>query len=289
MIIFGLRNSVKLAKSIAKHTKAQFSEFNSQNFPDGESHLRFMKSVKNQHVVLVNSFHPNPNDALVELVFATQAANDFGAKKVTVVAPYLGYMRQDKEFSPGEVVSSCYMGLLLSCADEIITIDPHLHRYKTLGEVIETKTIRLSANEAIAKYIQKYHPKAIIVGPDSESYQWAEHIAEKLHHHAVVLRKKRYNSTTVRIKVKEDVDWKGKDIVIVDDIISTGHTMIEPIKQLKQKGVKKIYCIAVHGVFVLDSVKRLQKLGTNVICTNTIERKESKIDVSELVARVLKK
>ncbi len=287
MLIIGMRNSVKLAKSIAKHARAQFSELNSKHFPDGESNLRFMRTVKGQQVVLVNSFHPNPNDALIELIFAARTARDLGAKKVSIVAPYLGYMRQDKAFHPNECVSSKYMGELLNCADELITIDPHLHRYKTLSQVFKTKTKRLSANALIADHIKKYHPKAIIVGPDSESYQWAEHIAEKLHHHAVVLRKKRYNSTTVRIKVKDDVEWKNKDVVIVDDIISTGHTMIEPIKQLKQKKVRNIYCIAVHGVFVLDAVKRLEKLGARVICTNTIERKESKIDVARLVAENL--
>ena len=288
MIIIGMSNSVRLAKSIAKHAGKTFSELNSKHFPDGESNLRFMKSVKGKHVVLVNSFYPNPNNTLTELYFATRSAKNQGAKKVTIIAPYLGYMRQDKAFHQGEIVSSSYMGELMSCADELITIDPHLHRYKTLNQVIKTKTKRLSANGLIAEYIKKNHSNAIIIGPDSESYQWAEHIAEKLRHHAVVLRKKRYSSTIVRIKLKQDVKWNGKNVVIVDDIISTGHTMIEPIKQLKTKGVKNIYCIGVHGIFVLDAVKKLEKLGAKVICTNTIERKQSKIDVAKLIVANIK-
>lgn len=288
MLIIGMRNSFKLAKSIAKKGNYNFSELKSKYFPDGESNLRFMKNVKYKHVVLVNSFHPNPNTSLVELYFATKTAKSLGARKVTIVAPYLGYMRQDKAFHPNEVISSKHVGELLSCADEIITIDPHLHRYKSLSQVFKTKTKRLSANNLIAEYIKKHVPKAIIVGPDSESYQWAEHIAEKLHCHAVILKKKRYSSTTVRIKVKENVNWKGQDVVIVDDVISTGNTMIEPIKQLKKKKVRNIYCIAVHGVFVMNAVERLQRLGAKIICTNTIERKQSKIRVDELIASALK-
>ena len=145
----------------------------------------------------------------------------------------------------------------------------------------------MSANEAIAKYIQKNIKNAVIIGPDSESYQWAEAIAEKIHLHAIILKKKRYTSRHVSIKVKKGIDFKGKNVVIVDDIISTGHTMIEPIKQIKKLGAKKVYCIGVHGLFVENALKLLKKLGATVITTNTIQNPAAKIDLSEAIAKQL--
>ncbi len=283
-MIIGCSNSKKLARDIARKSRQEYSELITKKFPDGETYLRFKTDVKNKEIVLVNSCHPNPNDALMELIFAAQTAKELEAKKVIIVAPYLAYLRQDKRFHSGECKSNSIIAKLLNCADELITIDPHLHRIKNLNEIFKIKTKRLSANKTISEYINSNHKNALIIGPDEESYQWAEKIAEEINSHAVILRKKRYTSRSVRIKLKQDVDFKNKDVVIVDDIISTGHTMIEPIKQLKQKGVKKITCICVHGLFVEEALERLKRLGVDVISTNTIESKVSKIDLSKFIA-----
>jgi ribose-phosphate pyrophosphokinase len=247
-----------------------------------------MFNPKGKHIVLVNSCHPDPNNNMLELVFAAHTAKELGAKKVTIVAPYLCYMRQDKRFHSGECKSNTIMSKLLSVADHILTVDPHLHRIKNLREIFRIKATRLSANDAIAKYLKKNMKNEVIVGPDGESYQWARAIADKIHVHATVLRKKRYTSRVVRIKVKADVDFKGKNVVIVDDIISTGHTMIEPIKQIKKMGAKKIYCIGIHGLFVEGALKKLKKLGATVLTTNTIVNPVSKIDMAETIAKALK-
>lgn len=288
-MIVGCSNSQKLARKIAKQLKTEFSELIIKHFPDGETYLRFKTSVKNKEVVLVQTLQPKPNDALIELIFAAKTAKELGAKKIILVAPYMAYLRQDKRFHSGECVSNKIISELLSCADQVITIDPHLHRIKKLSEIFKTKTTALSANKTIAEYIQKNHSKAIIVGPDEESYQWAETIAEQIKSHAVILRKKRYSSRTVRIKVKQNIEWKGKTIVIVDDIISTGHTVIEPIKQLQKYGVKKIVCICVHGLFAEDALLQLKKLGIEIISTNTIQNPVAKIDVSRMIAEGLRK
>jgi len=289
MLIIGCSNSRDLAKKVARKTKAKYSALKTKKFPDGETYVRFMTDVKNKKIVLVNSFHPNPNDAMVETIFAAQTAKELGARSVTIVAPYLAYMRQDKRFHPGESKSNTIMSKMLSrVADKIITIDPHLHRIKSLNDIFKIKTKRLSANSAIAEYIDKNIKNTVIIGPDIESYQWAEAIAEKIDLHAVVLKKKRYTARKVRIKVKKDVDFKNRNVVIVDDIISTGHTMIEPIRQIKKMGAKKIYAIGVHGLFVEGALKKLRKLGVRILTTNTIENPVSKIDMSETIARGLK-
>lgn len=287
-MIVGGTNSKDLAKKIAGKMKCPYSELDSRNFPDGETYLRFLFDPKGKDVVLVNSLHPDPNNNMLELVFAAHTAKELGAKSVTIVAPYLAYMRQDKRFRPGECQSNRIMSKLLSCADRIITIDPHLHRIKSLREIFRINAVRLSANDAIAGYIKKNIRNAVIVGPDIESYQWAEAIAEKMSLHATVLRKKRYSSRRVRIVVKQGTVFRGKNVVIVDDIISTGNTMIEPIKQIKKMGAKKIYCIGVHGLFVEGALSSLKKLGAIVATTNTIANPASKIDMSDAIAKALK-
>lgn len=286
-IIISGTNSKELGREIAKQLRLEYSELTINKFPDGETYLRFKIDVKSKEAVLVQTMHPDPNDSLIETILAVKTAKDLGAKKTTLVIPYLPYMRQDKRFLSGECISNKIIAELLSCADRLITIDPHIHRIKSLSEIFKTKTTALSASKAIADYINKNHKKSIIIGPDIESYQWAETIAKYIKHHAIILRKKRYNARSVRIKVKEDIDWKGKTVVIVDDIISTGNTIIEPVKQLKKYGVKKICCICVHGLFSEGALEKLKKLGVEVISTNTIKSSVSRIDISGIIAEEL--
>lgn len=288
MIIVGLSKAKDLARKIARHLKAPYSELKSSHFPDGETNLRFMTEVKGKETVLVNSFHPQPNEAMIETIFAAETAKELGAKSVVLVVSYLAYMRQDKRFHPGECQSNKIMAKLMSVADKIITVDPHLHRINSLNEIFKIKTVKLSANQAIADYIKKNIKNELIVGPDIESYQWAETIAEKIHLHAMVLKKKRYTAEVVRIKVKGNVDFKGKNVVIVDDMISTGHTIMEPAKQIKKKGAKKIYALCVHGLFVEGALEKMKKMGIEVLTTNTVENPAAKIDLSGVIAQALK-
>lgn len=287
-IVVGGSNSKKLAKSVAKRIKAEYSELFQDRFPDGELRIRFMDDVKGKHVVLIDGLLPQPNEHLMAAVFAIHTAKDLGAKKVTFVAPYLAYMRQDKRFHDGECVSAHVMARLLSEADHVLAIDPHLHRIKRLQDIFSTKADSLTADPVFADYLKKTHPNAIIMGPDGESSQWAKTIADRIGLESVILSKKRYTATKVRTIIHAPPEhFRGRDVVIVDDIISTGNTMIEPIKQLKAFGAKKITCVAVHGVFALNALQRLRKLGANVISTNTIDNPVSKIDIAPLIADAL--
>jgi ribose-phosphate pyrophosphokinase len=287
-IVIGGSNSKLLAKHVAKRIRAPYSELIVDHFPDGEIRLRYRDDVNGRHVIIVNSLMPQPNENLMEAVFAIHTARDLGAKKITMVAPYLAYMRQDKRFHPGECVSSHVMAKLLSAADHVIGIDPHLHRIRKLQQIFDCKATSLTADPVFSDYIQKTHPSAIIIGPDWESSQWAKSIADRIGHESIILSKKRYSSTLVRTIIHaEPKHFKGRDVVIVDDIISTGNTMIEPIKQLKKFGAKKITCVTVHGVFTKNALGRLRKLGVGVISTNTIQNPVSKIDIAPLIADAL--
>ncbi len=286
-IVIANINSVKLGKIVARKLKSEFCALEEGRFPDGELYVRIRSDVRGKNVVIIASMQPYPNEELLSTIFAVKTAKRLGAKKTIIVAPYVAFMRQDKEFHSGESVSARIMGNLLSCADKLIAIDPHLHRIHKLSMICKNAK-SISANEVLADYIRKHHKNALILGPDEESHQWAEEIAKKIKKHAVMLRKKRYTSYSVRIKINKDINFDGKDVVIIDDIISTGHTMIEPIKQLKRRGAKNIYCIGIHGVFANNALSMLKKLGAKVITTNTIQNETSKIDVSSAIVKALR-
>lgn len=289
MLIIGCSNSKELAKKIAKLSNSHYSELTVKKFPDGELYIKFEESLKDKEVVLVQTFHPS-NEAILEVLLAGYTAKDLGAKKLTLVVPYLAYIRQDKRFHPGESVSSKIIGNLLSKFDKIITIDPHLHRFKSLREVFHTQTQKLTANHLIEDFIAKKYKNPIIIGPDEESYQWAREIAMKIKSHAAILKKKRFSPTKVKIIIKSPVDIKNKDLVIIDDIISTGKTILETIKHLKTQKPKTINVIAIHGIFAdLKTYKEIKKLSNSIITTNTIENIHGKIEVSHLIAESLTK
>lgn len=291
MIITTCGNSEKIAKKLAHELKAEFSPLTIASFPDGDLYLRFNTDLKNKTLVIVQSFQPHPDMSLFDVIFAAETAKDLGAKKVILVAPYLAYMRQDKRFNPGEGISSKIMAKLLNHSiDKLITLDPHIHRYKSLKEIFTIPTTKLTANHLIADYIKKLFRDEIIIGPDWESFQWAEDIAKRIKVHATVLKKTRFSSRHVEVKMIHPIEIKGKNVVIVDDIISTGQTIAEAAKDAKRKGAKKIYAIGVHGLLVENAVAKLKKAGVSeVITTNCIEHPTNKIDVTSVILEELEK
>lgn len=286
-IVIGCSHGQHLAKKIAKTLKTSYAPLTVNHFPDGELYVRYPVNVKNKQVILVQSMHPQPNEAIVETIFAIHTAKKIGAKEVILVAPYLAYLRQDKLFHPGECVSNKITADLLSLADRIVTVDPHLHRINKLSEIFTTKTTTLSAMHAISQYLlQQKLTNTLLVGPDAESAQWASRVAQETGLPFIVLHKKRYTARSVRTKVTTAV--KGKHVIIVDDIISTGRTMLEPLQQLKKLGAQKITCIAVHGLFVENALPLLKKTGAKIISTNTIQTPASSIDITATLVAALR-
>jgi ribose-phosphate pyrophosphokinase len=291
MIITSCGNSIPLAKTIAKKLKCKFSPLTIGAFPDGDLYLRFNTPVKGKKVVIVQSFQPHPDMSLFDIVFAAETAKDLGAKKVILVAPYLAYMRQDKRFNAGECVSSKIMAKMLNnSVDKLLTIDPHVHRYKSLKDIFTIPAKYLTSNPLIADYVYKHFKNEVIIGPDSESYQWAEKIAKQIHVHATVLKKERLSSRHVEVKMVKPIEIKGKNVVIVDDIISTGNTMIKAAKAAMKLGARSVSAIGVHGLFVENGYEKMRKAGFKKIVTaNTIKHKTNGIDVSSLLVEELKR
>ncbi len=292
MLITSCGNSEKIAKAVAKSLHATYSPISISDFPDGDLYLKFNTSAKGKTVVIIHSFQPRSNDSLLKIIFAAETAQDLGAKKVILVAPYLAFLRQDARFHPGEAISSKIMAKHLSmCIDKIITIDGHLHRYRTLDALFHIPGKDLTANPLIAEYIKKnIKNDLVIVGPDWESFQWAERIAKKIGAPVTVFEKTRHTSRKVSVKMIKPISLKGKHVIIVDDIISTGHTVIQAAKLAYQQGAKDVSAIAVHGLFVEKALAKLKKAGLrHIVTTNCIEHETNKIDVSSLIVEELGK
>ncbi len=293
MLITTCGNSLPLAKAVARKLKAQYSPLTLSHFPDGDIYLKFNAAVKGHIVAIMQSFQPKPEQSLLRVLFAAHTARDLGARKVILVAPYLAYMRQDARFNPGEAVSSKIVGSLLSSAfDRVITFDPHIHRYKSIRDVFRCAATRLTANSLMADYIKRRYPKNdyAIIGPDWESYQWAEHIAKRMGAPVTVFRKKRLSSYKVQVRMVNPLPLKGKKAIIVDDIISTGHTMVEAAKQLRKAGVKSISAVCVHPLFVGKALQKMRKAGiSRIVSTNCIEHPTNRIDVSGMIVEELEK
>jgi ribose-phosphate pyrophosphokinase len=286
MIVIGCSHGKHIAKKIAEKAKRKYSELFVEKFPDNELHIRFnAKLVKNKRVILIQSFYDNIDSCLMEVVFAARTAKKLGASSVTLMAPYFPYMRQDKMFVYGEVASIHVLGEVLSrIIDEIYILDPHLHREKTLGHIFSIPAHRLTANPLTAEYIRDNIKNALIVGPDWESYKWARATAEMIGCESTILLKERHSARNVDVRFQENINVKGKNIVLVDDMISTGNTLIKTIKALKKLGVTKVTCIATHGIFVENALERLLKTGAKVVTSNSLPGKVARIDVSTLFA-----
>lgn len=293
MIIISCSHGRHLGSKIAKKLKAAYSGLEAKKFPDGEIKVRFLTDIKGKDVALVQSFYGDAgwhiNDCIIEAVFAAYTAKDLGAKKIFLVAPYFPYLRQDKRFNSGDCISIEVMGSLMgNYFDKVFIIDPHLHREKGLGNIFSIKSEKLTSNPLIADYIQKNIKSPLIVGPDWESYKWAQRVAEKIGCEHVILEKKRYSGRKVVVRLNKKIRIDNKSIVFVDDMISTGNTLIESVKNIRRLGARKFNCIAVHGILVENALEKLRKANVNVVTTNTIPNKASKIDISGLVAEALK-
>tara|TARA_Y100000310_G_scaffold345846_1_gene471131 strand:+ start:25177 stop:26052 length:876 start_codon:yes stop_codon:yes gene_type:complete len=288
MLIISCSGGSHIGPKIARKLKAKHSKLFVEKFPDGELYLKYNVNLKKKKVVLVQSFYGNIQDQLMEVIFAAETAKDLGAKKVILVAPFFPYFRQDKRFHSGECISIKVIADIVDRSfDGVIVVDPHLHRQRDLHHVFAIKSKRLSANNKISEYIKKNIKDPILVGPDVESYKWAKKVGDKIGVESYIYKKKRYSSHHVKVKLNKKIDLKGRNVVIVDDMISTGHTMLETVYNLKRLKPKSISCICVHGIFIGKIIGLLKK-EVNVVSSNTIYSKQSKIDVSGEICDALK-
>lgn len=256
-------------------------------FPDGES---LVQVEETSATAFVYRSLDNPNAKLIELLLAAAALRDRGARKVMLVAPYLGYMRQDAAFRPGEAVSQRVIGRLISeTFDGVLTVDPHLHRVHTLGDVIPlVPAIAITAAPLLAVAIDRtYRP--LLAGPDSESRQWVGEVARLAGLDFIVGAKQRRGDREVEVVFADMVRVPGRSVVLIDDLVSSGHTLIEAARSLLAAGAVRVDALAVHCLASPEDLAAMRAGGiASVRATDTVAGSTSEICVAPLLAQAIK-
>jgi ribose-phosphate pyrophosphokinase len=257
-------------------------------FPDGESYIKMPQGIAGEEVAIIQSTN-NPQDkSLMELFFMIDKARELGAKSVTAIVPYMGYMRQNKEFNEGEAVSiNTIISILNSLhLDNLITIQPHksgpLRAFKG-------KTIIVEVIGKMAEYAGDGMHNPIVLAPDKGALEIARKAAASMGCIYTYIDKERLNDTKVSIKHSPSEDMSGRDVMIIDDMISTGGTIVQAAEFARSRGARSVRAAAVHLIMAGNAEEKLMNAGISEICgTNTLPFKGAKtFDVSGEISKAL--
>lgn len=288
-IVFGMQPENKLLASLCQKMQWNVGEFDLHQFPDNETYIKIKTDVKKKNIILFSSLD-NPNEKILPLVFMAKTARDLGARKIGLLAPYLSYMRQDMRFNPGEGITSKYFAELVSnYFDWIVTVDPHLHRYISLQEIYKIPSEITHASNSIFDWVVQNVTNPLIVGPDSESELWIKKCALEYQIRYVILQKARKGDHAVEITLPVIEPYQNCNPILLDDIISTGQTMVESAKQLYKHSLKSPICIGIHALFSDNDLKKMYSEGIELVITcNTIPHLTNKIDLSDALCATLR-
>lgn len=267
-----------LSDKIAKISGMDTVEVEHKVFPDGERYLRLLDDVEGEDCVLVQATYPLNN--LFDLILLQDAISENGGRSLSVVVPYYSYSRQDKCFRPGEAISARVIADLIQArADSFYTVD--IHSLAVL-DYFNIPSFNMSAMSLLMGHAETYDPD-ILLSPDEGGKERVKIAANDAGMEWDHLVKNRIDGNTVRIEPKE-VDVDGKTVVILDDIISTGGTMFEASRRLKELGARKVHAGCTHGLFVGDCLQKLKSVCDSIFCTDTVECENSVVSVAPLVA-----
>lgn len=285
-LFLALPGNGNLAASLAPMLDAEIGLLTLRQFPDGESYVRIDSPVAGRDVILLCTLD-RPDAKLLPLLYIARTARDLGARRVGLIAPYLAYMRQDRQFQAGEAVTSRHFAQLVSLfADWLVTVDPHLHRLSSLSDVYSVPAREVHAAPLISQWVAQLHAP-VLIGPDGESEQWVAAVAREVGAPYLVLRKTRRGDRDVEVSVPDIEQYRQRTPVLVDDIISTARTMIETVGHLKRAGLAPPVCVGVHAVFAGTAYSDLIAAGVaRVVTCNTIEHETNAIDLAPVVAAV---
>lgn len=277
-----------LARAFADALGVPLAGIERHRFPDGEVRLRLPPSLP-AAVALLRSLHP-ANDTLVELLIAAPAARALGARTVALACPYLAYMRQDIAFSPGEAVSQRHVAALLAgAADALVTVDPHLHRIASLDEIMPgVRTRAVSAAPLLGELATRHAPGALLLGPDEEARRWVAEAGRRHRLDHAVCRKRRLGDREVQIELPAR-DFAGRAVVLVDDVASTGRTLVETAAACFAAGAASVDVAVTHALFVDDAIAALRAAGIrHVWSTDSVAHPTSAVSVAPLLAAALR-
>lgn len=288
-VILALPENEQLATGLAAKLQAEVGRMTVRRFPDGESYVRIESPVDGRNVALACGLH-DPDSKVPALLFAASTARELGAARVGLVAPYLGYMRQDKRFNEGESITSVHFAKLIShYVDWLVTVDPHLHRRKSLDDIYSVPSIVVHAAPLLAQWISANVDSPVLIGPDSESEQWVSEVARGANAPWLVLEKVRRGDRDVSVSIPDITALRGRTPVLVDDIISTARTMMAAVRHLTGQGLAAPVCIGVHAIFSGDAHAELLSAGAaRIVTTNTIPNSSNAIDLIPAIADALR-
>jgi len=275
------------ASRLAEASGLAFAQVERHRFPDGEIKLRLPDTLPERVVVLRTLDHPN--EKLVELLLAARTARTLGARHLTLVAPYLAYMRQDIAFRPGEAVSQRIVGRFLAdLFDAVITVDPHLHRVATLTEAVPARqAIVLSGAPLLADLVAQRRPGALLMGPDGESAQWIAQAAARHGFDHAVCAKVRHGDHAVEVELPP-LPVAGRAVVLLDDVASTGHTVAQATRLLLAAGAGTVDSAVTHALLSDEALRMMRQAGVGDIwSTDTIPHPTNAVSVAHLLAQAL--
>lgn len=281
------KSSEDLAKKLAKKLKATLIKTEVRVFPDGESKITLSKKPTN-HCVVVQSTYPPVDTNLLQALALITKAKEY-CKEVTAVIPYMGYARQDREFLSGEIITMKVIGQLFkgAGASRIVVVDIH----SMMGlKLFKIRSKNISAVSNLAKYFKKLRLKdPLIVSPDQGGKQRAKEFAKIFETDHIALTKKR-DRKTGKVKIQNDKakEVRGRDLILVDDMISTGGSIIKATQFLKKQKCNRVFVACTHALLINDAEKKIRESGViKIVSTNTIPRNTSVVDVSDIIAKAL--
>ena len=276
-------DEAKFAQALTNATGLDPHVIIRHRFPDGELKLTLPARLP-ERVFVLRSLH-HPNEKLIELLLVARTARELGARELVLVAPYLGYMRQDHAFHPGEAVSQQIVGRFLSeLFDAVLTVDPHLHRIGDLTQALPCRhAVALGAAALVAPLVASRAEAPIFLGPDEEAAQWVRPAAGERYQWSVC-RKLRTGDREVDV-ILPGIDVRGRAVLLIDDVASTGRTLLRTVIGLWAAGATAIDVFVTHGVFVGDALPLLYgaRVG-NIWSSDTVPHRTNAVSVVPLLA-----
>ena len=288
MILVAFPEMRPLAEDLALALGADLLALGWHHFPDGESLISLPGDLDGADVAFLATLR-DPDRLALPLRFAAATAREMGARRVGLIAPYLGYMRQDHRFERGQAVSApLFAQFLGESFDWLVTVDPHLHRIARLQNVFPMPAIRAVSAPLLATWISTNLPDAVLLGPDSESQQWVAEVARLAGRPYEVLRKVRSGDRSVDVSVPESAALREGTPVILDDIASSGSTMARAVERLLAAGTAAPVCLAIHAVFAHGAQDAILSAGAaRIITTDTIPHPTNAIGIAGLLAEAI--